>query len=65
MLLHVLLSDVTLGPEISHDLIQSFEANYSSFVNFADESSTLELTREPRLVQVPFQWVTGKEKLCS
>lgn len=29
MLLHVLLSDVTLEHQISHDLVQSFEANYS------------------------------------
>lgn len=49
-LLHVLLSDVTLGPEIPHDLVRSFGANYSSFVNFVVKSSTLELTSEPGLV---------------
>lgn len=58
-LLHVLLSDVTLGPEIPHDLVQSFGANYSSFVNFAVKSS-LQLTSEPRRVQASFQRVTGK-----
>lgn len=50
-LLHVLLSDVTLGPEIPHDPDQSFGANYSSFVNFVVKSSILELTSEPRLVR--------------
>lgn len=49
-LLHVLLSNVTLGPEIPHDLLRSFGANYSSFVNFIVKSSALELTSEPRLV---------------
>lgn len=61
-LLHVLLSEVTLGPEIPHDLVQSFGANYSSFVNFAVKSSALELTSEPKLVQAAFQRVTGKGK---
>lgn len=59
-LLHVLLSDVTLGPEIPHDLVQSFGANYSSFVNFAVKSSTPQLTSELRRVQASFQRVSGK-----
>lgn len=50
MLLHVLLSNISLGPEIPHDLAQSFGVNYTSFVNFAVKSSTLELTSEPRVV---------------
>lgn len=62
-LLHALLSDVTLGSEIPHDLVRSFGANYSSFVNFVFKSSTLELTSEPRLFQAQFQRVTGKGKL--
>lgn len=49
-LLHVLLPDVSLGPEIPRDLVQSFGVNYTSFVNFAVKSSSLELTSEPRLV---------------
>lgn len=50
-LLHVLLSNVTLGPEIPHDPVQSFGVNYSSFVNFVVKSSVLELTSEPGLVR--------------
>jgi len=62
MLLHVLLSDVTLGPEIPHDLVQSFGANYSPFVNFAVKSSAPALRSEPRLVLASLQRVRGKEK---
>lgn len=53
-LLHVLLSDVTLGPEIPRDLVQTFEENYSFFGNFAIKSSALELASEPGLAQASF-----------